>query len=77
MPRFEFVIGKGDEVREAGAVLTENFGDALRAIAEQAEVTEGETLAIGVAGFPPARYEFVIPFTGRGAWRPEVPRLAA
>lgn len=77
MPRFEFVVGKGDAVREAGAVTTDSFTDALRAIAEQAEVTEGETVAIGVAGFPPARYEFVIPAAGRAAWRPTVPRLAA
>jgi len=77
MPRFEFVIGKGDAVREAGAVLTDDFGAALRAIAEQADVTEGETLAIGVPGFPPARYAFVVPLTGRGTWQPEIPRLAA
>ena len=77
MPRFEFVVGKGDAVREAGAVLTDSFNDALRAIAEQADVTEGETLAIGVAGFPPARYEFVIPAAGRPGWRPDMPRLAA
>lgn len=77
MPRFEFVVGSGDEVREAGAVTSESFTDALRAIAEETHVTEGETLAIGVAGFPPARYEFVIPSAGRGAWRPDVPRLAA
>ena len=77
MPRFEFVVGRDDEVREAGAVTTDSFTDALRAIAEQADVTEGETLEIGVHGFPPARYQFIVPALGRGAWRPEVPRLAA
>jgi hypothetical protein len=64
-------------VREAGSVLCESFHEALTAIAEQSSVTEGESLEIGVQGFPPARYEFVIPAPGKAAWRPTMPLLAA
>ena len=77
MPRYQFAVGKNGVVREAGAVLSESFQDALSAIAEQSDVTEGETLEIGVEGFPPARYDFVIPAAGHAGWQPRIPRLAA
>jgi hypothetical protein len=77
MPRFQFSVGKNGVVREAGAVLSESFQEALTAIAEQSDVAEGETLEIGVAGFPPARYDFVMPALGGAGWKPKVPRLAA
>ena len=77
MPRFQFSVGRDGVVREAGAVLSESFHDALTAIAEQSDVTEGETLLIGVEGFPPARYDFVIPAVGHAGWQPRIPKLAA
>ena len=77
MARFQFSVGRDGVVREAGAVLSESFHDALNAIAEQSDVTEGETLEIGVQGFPPARYDFVIPALGGAGWQPKAPRLAA
>ena len=77
MPRFQFSVGRDGVVREAGAVLSESFQEALSAIAEQSDVTEGETLEIGVPGFPPARYDFVIPAVGHAGWQPKIPRLAA
>jgi len=77
MPRFQFSVVKAGVVREAGAVLTESFDDALTAIAEQSDVTAGETLEIGVPGFPPARYDFVIPALGEAGWRPRMNHLAA
>jgi hypothetical protein len=76
MPRFQFSIGRDGAVREAGAVLTDSFNEALKAIAEQSSVTDGEQLEIGVEGFPPAHYEFVAATLGRGAWKPQG-RLAA
>ena len=70
MPRFNFSLGKGGVVREAGAVLSDSFTDALEAIAEQADAHVGDQLEIGVNGFPPARYELVrTGRRGRG-WRP-------
>lgn len=70
MPRFQFSLGKEGTVREAGAVTSDSFGDALDAIAEQSSAAEGDTLEIGVAGFPPARFELIK--TGRRSrgWRP-------
>jgi hypothetical protein len=77
MPRYQFSVGRDGVVREAGAVLSESFHDALTAIAERSSVTHGETLEIGVEGFPPARYEFVMATLGnRGGWTP-ASRLAA
>ncbi len=58
MPRYQFSISSPTErVRLAGAVTSESFSQALEAIADQAEAGEGDTLEIGVRGFPPARYQ--------------------
>jgi hypothetical protein len=70
MPRFEFALSTMAEVREAGIVQSESFAEALTAIGEQATVHQGDTLEIGVAGFPPARYEYLGIFAGRQSWRP-------
>jgi hypothetical protein len=78
MPRYQFSVGREGVVREAGAVLSESFHDALTAIAERSSVTHGETLEIGVEGVPPARYEFVMATLGTtGEWAPASRRLAA
>jgi len=76
MPRFQFSLGADDAVREAGAVLSDSFDEALTAISEQAEVREGDTLEIGVQGFPPARYQFVSFGHAAKAWLP-AGRIAA
>ena len=44
---------------------------ALEAITEQVTIRDGDTLEIGVRGFPPARYECVWPkINGVPSWRP-------
>ncbi|MFL5576569.1 MAG: hypothetical protein ACJ79S_11440 [Gemmatimonadaceae bacterium] len=70
MPRYKFALSTLDEVREAGIVQSDSFAEALTAIGEQAVAREGDTLEIGVAGFPPARYEYLGVFRGRQSWRP-------
>lgn len=71
MPRFEFAVGSAATFREAGAVNSESFDDALEAITEQVTIRDGDTLEIGVRGFPPARYECVWPkINGVPSWRP-------
>ncbi len=70
MPRFNFSLGKAGVVREAGAVLSDSFSEALDAIAEQADAHLGDLLEIGVSGFPPARYELVRTGRRSRAWRP-------
>ena len=77
MPRYRFALGSADSVREAGVVQTDSFSSALDAITRQSALGAGDTLEIGVHGFPPARYEWV----GTGdvdvrAWRPAGLRAA-
>lgn len=77
MPRFQFSIGSREAVREAGIVTSDSFSDALDAIGAQVEVSDGDTLEIGVPGFPPARFEYVLTLQpGESTWRP-ARRLAA
>jgi len=70
MPRFQFSLSTTNVVREAGVVQSESFADALSAIGEHLTANEGDTLEIGVTGFPPARYEFVRGLEGTQTWRP-------
>ena len=59
MTRFEFALKSPDEIRQAGVVQSESFNDALSLVSKNVTVTDGDTLEIGVAGFPPARFAFV------------------
>lgn len=71
MPRYEFSVGSADRMRRAGIVTSEDFNRALEAIAQQAEVEEGDILEIGVRGFPPAKFEYVWSLeNGSQIWRP-------
>jgi hypothetical protein len=71
MTRFEFALRSMDETRQAGVVQSESFNDALSLVSKNVSVQDGDTLEIGVAGFPPARYAFV-PSDALDAvnWRP-------
>jgi hypothetical protein len=71
MTRFEFALRSTDETRQAGVVQSESFNDALSLVSRNVSVQDGDTLEIGVAGFPPARYAFV-PSDALDAvnWRP-------
>ncbi len=76
MPSFRYMLSNSEEVREAGVVQSETFAAALRAIHAQFTANEGDTLEIGVPGFPPARFQCVWSGEMGGAsWRPA--RLAA
>jgi len=70
MPRFKFAVSGPEEVREAGIVQSESFAEALSAIGEQSALTEGDTLEIGVPGFPPAKYFYRGMVRGRRNWQP-------
>ena len=71
MPSFQFTLRTSDLAEESGIVTSESFGDALTAITDHYEAHEGDTLEIGVRGFPPARYECVLSVnSGLAAWRP-------
>lgn len=77
MPRFKFSLTTFDEIREAGIVQSNSFAEALTAIGEHATVHEGDTLEIGVPGFPPAKYKYLGTERGERSWRPAGLSLAA
>lgn len=70
MPQFHFSLSRTGEMRQAGVVQSESFDAALTALSERMPAAEGDTLEIGVSGFPPARYECVGRIRGRRGWRP-------
>ncbi len=71
MTRFEFALKGPDEIRQAGVVQSESFDDALQLVSKHVTVQDGDTLEIGVAGFPPARYAFVpSEALDKVSWRP-------
>ena len=59
MARFQFVLGTSGEVRKAGIIDSDTFAAALDAINQNVPVTLGDTLEIGVPGFPPARFAWL------------------
>ena len=72
MPRYQFAIVKSDTVREAGFVHSESFSEAITAISQRVRAETGDTLQIGVRGFPPARYECLFAEDGNArSWKPE------
>jgi hypothetical protein len=70
MARFAFALGVEGEVREAGVVQCDSFDDALVELSRRYRPKKGDTLTIGVAGFPPARYEHTGYARGVKGWRP-------
>lgn len=72
MPRYQFAIVKTDTVRESGFVHSESFSGAITAISHRVRAEAGDTLEIGVSGFPPARYACLFSENGNArSWRPE------
>jgi len=71
MPRYSFAIGATGSVREAGFVQSNTFTEAISAISQRVRAETGDTLEIGVNGFPPAHYECVRAENGSArSWRP-------
>jgi hypothetical protein len=73
LSRFQFAISSGPEsVRQAGVVESDSFSEAVLLLGEKIPVRTGDSLEIGVSGFPPARFFCVS--ASRGAspvWMPE------
>lgn len=78
MATYTFSLGgTEDEMRQAGIIKTASFIEALNLVGQRVAVTQGDTLEIGVKGFPPARYECVETLVdGSVFWKP-APRMAA
>jgi hypothetical protein len=77
MSKYMFAISSGPEsVRQAGVVESDSFDEAVVLLGEKIPVQKGDSLEIGVTGFPPARYHCVGEIKSRPIWVPEG-RLAA
>ncbi len=78
MATYTFSLGHSEEARQAGVIQSDSFESALRLVGERMPVTRGDTLEIGVKGFPPARFECVQALLdGSVFWQPAANRLAA
>jgi hypothetical protein len=73
LSKFQFAISSGPEsIRQAGVVESDSFDDAVVLLGRQMVVQAGDSLEIGVTGFPPARYHCVGAVkSGRPVWIPE------
>jgi hypothetical protein len=73
LSKFQFAISSGPEsIRQAGVVESDSFDDAVMLLGQKVPVQRGDSLEIGVAGFPPARYQCAGAVkNGRPVWVPE------
>jgi hypothetical protein len=73
LSKYQFAISAGPEsVRQAGVVESDSFDEAVVLLGQKIPVRAGDSLEIGVAGFPPARYQCVGSVkSGRPVWVPE------
>ena len=73
MSKFQFAISSGPEsIRQAGVVESDSFDDAVVLLGKKIVVQAGDSLEIGVAGFPPARFQCAGAVrNGRPIWIPE------
>ena len=60
MTRFTFSLSRAGVASDAGVVVGGTFTEALDALAREPQIAVGDTIEIGVPGFPPARYECVV-----------------
>ena len=71
MATYTFSLGSSDETRQAGIIHSTSFDEALELVGERVSVNLGDTLEIGVKGFPPARYQCIeTNFEGGVFWVP-------
>ena len=78
MATYTFSLGGAEDVVQAGVIESVGFDEALRLVGERMSVAQGDTLEIGVRGFPPARYECAEALLdGTVFWKPAAVRLAA
>lgn len=76
MTRFQFAYSSAGAGREAGVVQSDDYQSALSTLDEHITASPGDTLEIGVPGFPPMRYEAVFTIDGGVHWAPRVTLFA-
>ena len=69
MSKFSFSVSGADS-RKEGVIDSDSFIAAVDALGQHVEVRTGDTLEIGVAGFPPARYHCVGELKSLPIWIP-------
>jgi hypothetical protein len=78
MATYTFSLSTSQDARQAGLIQSTSFEEALRLVGERMPVTQGDTLEIGVKGFPPAHFECVGSLLdGSVFWQPARNKLAA
>lgn len=78
MATYTFSLSTSEDSRQAGVIHSASFDEALRLVGEQMSISAGDTLEIGVKGFPPARYACVeTTLDGTVFWQPQPTALAA
>ena len=75
MSKFSFSVRSIDS-RQDGVIESDSFIAAVDALGQHVSVQAGDTLEIGVLGFPPARYECVGEMGNGPVWIP-ASKLAA
>lgn len=71
MANFMFSISTGEGMRRVGVVQSDDFAGALDVLESHVQAGAGDVLEIGVAGFPPARFQ-AVSFEGAPlSWRPQ------
>jgi len=73
LSKFQFAISSGPEsIRQAGVVESDSFDDAVVLLGKKIVIQAGDSLEIGVSGFPPARYQCIGAVkNGRPVWIPD------
>ena len=70
MSRFRFAVNSR-QMRQEGVIQSDSFGEAIDELWEHVEVKHGDTLEIGVFGFPPAFFKCVGALQGgQPIWMP-------
>ena len=75
MSRYSFAVS-GLESRHEGVIDCDSFLGAVDALGQHVDVRTGDLLEIGVAGFPPARYQCVGEIRSLPVWMPAGQRAA-
>jgi hypothetical protein len=69
MSRYSFAVSS-PESRQEGVIDSESFLAAVDALGLHVDVRTGDLLEIGVAGFPPAKYQCVGEIKNLPVWMP-------
>jgi hypothetical protein len=67
--RYSFAVS-GPVSRQEGIIDSESFVAAVDALGQHVDVRTGDLLEIGVAGFPPARFQCVGEVRSLPVWMP-------